>query len=242
MPAWAPRPDDRPPAHVKLLALDTSTEACTVALAIDGAIQERFELGTRHAERILGMVEALLAEGGIAVRQLDAFAFGRGPGSFTGLRIGAGVVQGLAFGADRPVVPVSSLAVLAQGVAQPRVLAAFDARMHQVYWGAYERTDQGLVTLRGEERVLAPADVPLPGGEGWWGAGSGWDAYHAALAARLGGRLSGWTPKAYPHAGDLARLALPALAAGRWVRAEDAVPVYIRDQVAVKQRPRDPTG
>lgn len=229
------------PAHVKLLALDTSTEACTVALWIDGRTLERFELGTRHAERILTMVDELLAEAGVALRQLDALAFGRGPGSFTGLRIGAGVVQGLAFGTDRPVVPVSSLAVLAQGQQRQRILAAFDARMQQVYWGLYERAHDGLVELRGDEQVIAPADVPLPPGESWWGAGSGWDQYHDVLTARLAGRFAGWTPSAFPHAADLARLAVSALAAGRTVRAEEAVPVYIRDEVAVKRKPRDRT-
>ncbi len=226
---------------MKLLALDTSTEACTVAVSIEGRALERFELGTRHAERILIMVSELLAEAGVGLAQLDAFAFGRGPGSFTGLRIGAGVVQGLAFGVDRPVVPISSLAALAQGQKADRVLAAFDARMQQVYWGAYERSPQGLMALRGEERVIAPAHVPLPEGEGWQGAGTGWDQYHDTLTARLAGRLAGWTPGAFPHAADLARLAVPALAAGRAVRADEAVPVYIRDEVAVKQRPRDRT-
>lgn len=227
---------------MKLLALDTSTEACTVALLLDGRVLERFEPGTRHAERILGMVEELLAEAGVALRELDAFAFGRGPGSFTGLRIGAGVVQGLAFGADRPVVPVSSLAALAQGQAGKRILAAFDARMQQVYWGGYARTREGLVELVGEERVAAPAEVPLPEGGGWRGAGSGWDQYHELLTARLAGRIEGWTPNAFPRAADLARLALPVLAAGRAVRAEEAVPVYIRDEVAARRRPRGPTG
>jgi tRNA threonylcarbamoyladenosine biosynthesis protein TsaB len=227
---------------VKLLALDTSTEACTVALLIDGRILERFELGMRHAERILSLVDEVLAEGGVSLGSLDALAFGRGPGSFTGLRIGAGVVQGLAFGTDRPVVPVSSLAALAQGQRGDRILAAFDARMQQVYWGAYVRTPEGMVELSGEECVVAPDAVPLPPGQDWCGAGSGWDVYHAVLTTRLAGQLAGWTPKAFPRAGDVARLALPLFASGRAVRAEEAVPVYIRDEVAVKQRPRDPAG
>ena len=115
------------------------------------------------------MVQEVLAESGLSLKQLDAIAFSRGPGSFTSLRIGAGVAQGLAFGADLPVIPVSSLAVLAQGVDAPKVLAAFDARMNQVYWGAYVRNAEGLVESVGNEIVIAPVDVPLPEGQGWVG-------------------------------------------------------------------------
>src|SRR5687767_3120441 len=160
---------------MKLLALDTSTEACSVALAIGDDVVERFELEQRHGERLLGMVDELLTQGGIALTQLDAIAFGRGPGSFTSLRIGAGVVQGLAFGADLPVVPVSSLAALAQGSGAPKVLAAFDARMRQVYYGAFVRAGDGLVTPAGPEVVIDPAKLPLPEGTSWTGTGSGWD-------------------------------------------------------------------
>jgi len=144
---------------MKLLALDTSTEACTVAIAVDGRAMERFSVGGNHSEQILPMVQELLAEAGASLKELDAVVFGRGPGSFTGLRIAAGVTQGLAFGADRPVVPVSSLAALAQGQNADRVLAAFDARMQQVYWGAYVRGPGGLVELTGEESVLAPSEI-----------------------------------------------------------------------------------
>jgi tRNA threonylcarbamoyladenosine biosynthesis protein TsaB len=132
---------------VNILALDTSTEACSVAIWSDGAVTDRFEYGTQHSERILAMVDELLAESGFALARFDAIAFGRGPGSFTGLRIGAGVAQGLAFGADIPVTPISSLAALAQGVDAPRVLAAFDARMNQVYCGAYVKNAQGIIEL-----------------------------------------------------------------------------------------------
>jgi tRNA threonylcarbamoyladenosine biosynthesis protein TsaB len=146
-----------------ILALDTSTEACSVALWADGAVTERFELGSQHSERILPMTQEALAEAGVALTQIDAVAFGRGPGSFTGLRICAGVAQGLAFGADVPVLPVSSLAALAQGIEAPGVLAAFDARMDQLYWGAYVRNARGLVELSGAEKVLAPRDIPANG-------------------------------------------------------------------------------
>jgi tRNA threonylcarbamoyladenosine biosynthesis protein TsaB len=131
-------------------------------------------------------------------------------------------------------VPVSSLATLAQGVDAPRVLAAFDARMQQVYWGAFRRNAQGLMELQGSEQVLAPAQVPTPEGEGWVGAGPGWDAYHGALEAQLGGQLTAWLPQRLPHAADLAVLAAAAFREGRAVAPEQALPVYVRDDVAVK--------
>lgn len=202
----------------------------------DGAALERFELGSKHSERILDMVREALAEAGLALTQLDALAFGRGPGLFTGLRIGAGVAQGLAFGADLPIVPISSLATLAQGQPAPRVLAAFDARMHQVYFGAYARAANGLVELEGSEAVLAPGTAPLPVAPDWVGAGSGWDEYHVELLRRLGDCVSTWHRHAYPHAADLARLGAAAYAAGAAVPVEQALPVYLRDEVAVKPR------
>lgn len=223
---------------MKLLSLDTSTEACTVAVWVDGAVNERFELGTSHSDRILAMVQEVLADSGLALSQLDAIAFGRGPGSFTGLRIGAGVTQGLAFGADRPVVRVSSLAALAQGEPADKVLAAFDARMHQVYWGAYVRNARGLMELAGTESVLAPDQVSLPEDTGWTGAGNGWDQYAEALQTRLGVHVTGWRKGVCPHARYVAALGAAGLAAGQAVAAEQAVPVYIRDDVAIKQSRR----
>lgn len=223
---------------MKLLALDTATEACTVALWQDGQVLERHETGGQHAERLLPMVNALLAEAGLVLTQLDALAFGRGPGSFTGLRIGAGVIQGLAFGADLPVVPVSSLAALAQGVDAPNVLAAFDARMQQVYWGAYCRNPQGLMALQGAEQVLAPQRVPVPDGAEWVGAGQGWDVYHAALHSRLGDHLKAWVPQQLPLARHVAGLGVAAFREGAALSAELALPVYLRDDVAAKQSAR----
>lgn len=219
---------------MKLLALDTATEACSVAVWLDGVVWERCERLREHSRRILGMVEEVLAESGLVLAQLDAIAFGRGPGSFTGLRIGAGVAQGLAFGARLPVVPVSSLAALAQGEEADKVLAAFDARMHQVYYGAFVRGDDGLMRPEGEECVVAPERLPLPEGEGWVGAGSGWDEYHARLLERLGPRVRKWRPGRFPRARHLAQLAAPAFQAGCAVPPEQAVPVYLRDEVAVK--------
>src|SRR3990172_5272359 len=222
---------------MKLLALDTATEVCTVALWLDGEVLERFEPGGQHSERILPMVDALLAQAGLALGQLDALAFGRGPGSFTGLRIGAGVAQGLAFGADLPVVPVSSLAALAQGQDAPKVLAAYDARMQQVYWGVYARNAQGLMGLQGGEIVIAPKDVPMPDGAGRMGAGGGWDQYAGELSLRLGDKIKEWRRQCLPRARHVAELGAAAFQAGQAVPPEQALPVYVRDEVAVKKSP-----
>ncbi len=221
---------------MKLLALDTSTEACSVALWVGGQVHERIDHGQHHSELILTMVQQVLAEGGLTLKQLDAIAFSRGPGSFTSLRIGAGVVQGLAFGANLPVVLVPSLAVLAQGVDAPKVLAAFDARMNQVYWGAYARNEKGLMELQGQEIVIAPAAVPLPEGSGWVGAGSGWDQYAAVLTTHLGSRVSEWRKQVFPKARHVAELGLELFKAGQTVTAEQALPVYVRDEVAAKMK------
>ena len=220
---------------LKILALDASTEACSVALWTDGKVLERFETGSQHSERILPMVQEILAAGGQALTQLDVIAFGRGPGSFTGLRICAGVVQGLAFGADLPVVPVSSLAALAQGVEAPRVLAAFDARMHQVYWGAYVRNAQGMAEPVGEEKVLTPMQVPVPDDAGWVGVGSGWDQYAALLTARLKNRVAAWRAQCFPRARFVAQLGVYLYEKGMALSPEQALPVYLRDNVAAKQ-------
>lgn len=221
---------------VKILALDTSTDACSAAVWVDGDVVERFELGGRHSERILTMVHEVLAESGLTLSRLDAVAFGRGPGSFTGLRIAAGVAQGLAFGADIPVAPVSSLAALAQGVDAPKVLAAIDARMNQVYSGAYVKNGEGNTELFGNESVMAPSELPLPAGNDWVGAGSGWDQYHPVLLARLGGCVIDWRRQVYPRARHVGRIGAVLCQSGTTLPAERALPVYIRDDVAVKMK------
>lgn len=216
-----------------LLALETATEACSAALAINGEIRERFEIAPRgHSQLILPMVDELMAEADIAIKQVDAIAFGCGPGAFTGLRIAVGVTQGIAFAADLPVVPVSTLAALAQGCESDRVLAAIDARMEEVYWGMYQRNPEGIMVVQGEECVVSPAQVPLPEGNNWNGAGTGWGSYGAVLEAHCAGQLSGWEGEKLPHAADVAKLGIAGYNAGVSVSAEKALPVYLRDQVA----------
>lgn len=221
---------------MKILALDTSTEACSVALAIDGVVLDDVVFGQQHSSRILSMVDALLTKADLRLDQLDAIAFGRGPGLFTGLRIGTGVVQGLAFGADLPVIRVSSLAALAQAQEASHVLTAVDARMSQVYWGAFTRDAGGAFQLIGQECVVAPEALPLPPAARWLGVGSGWDRYAEALTNRLGTRLESWLPERYPHAREVAALAAIDFQRGQAVAPEQALPVYVRDQVAHKPR------
>ncbi len=208
-----------------------------MALLTDGHTRERFELGIQHSSLILAMVDEVLAEAALALADLDALAFARGPGSFTGLRIGVGVVQGLAFGAGLPVVPVSSLAAIAQGQRQSHVLAAFDARMSQVYWGAYRRGPDQVMTLVGDECVAAPGKVPLPEAGDWFGVGSGWDRYSDELIARLGDRVRDWAQGGHPHARDVARLGEVGLNNHEAVSAEQALPVYLRDNVVMRPTP-----
>lgn len=222
---------------MRLLAIETASEACSAALAYDGQVAERFEVIPRaHARLILTMVDALLGEAGLSLGALDAIAFGRGPGAFTGVRVAASVTQGLAFGADLPVVAVSTLQALALGARRSSghdcVLAALDARMDEVYWGAYRGAAGAGMVSAGAERVTPPESVPLPGEAGWYGAGSGFERYGPRLAARLGSALAGVIGGCLPRARDVAALGLDGLRAGAAVTPEQALPVYLRDEVA----------
>ncbi|QNP41271.1 tRNA (adenosine(37)-N6)-threonylcarbamoyltransferase complex dimerization subunit type 1 TsaB [Lysobacter solisilvae (ex Woo and Kim 2020)] len=219
---------------MKLLALETATEACSVALWLDGEVRERFELAPRrHAELTLPWAEQLLAEAGVAKSQLDAIAIGRGPGAFTGVRLAVALGQGIALALDRPVVPVSTLAALALQAQGLRVLAAIDARMGEVYAAAFELRDGDAVALDAE-RVLPPDAVLLPDdAAGWHGVGTGFAAQGDALATRLASRFASIDAGALPHAADIARLAAAAFARGEAVAPEFAEPAYLRDNVAL---------
>jgi tRNA threonylcarbamoyladenosine biosynthesis protein TsaB len=226
----------------RLLAIETATEACSVALLLGDEARERFEIAPRrHAALLLPFAEALLADAGVALHQLDGIAFGRGPGSFTGLRIAAGMAQGMAFGADLPVIPVSTLAALAQGLVRDQgaqeVLAALDARMQEVYWGAYRATRNGLVEVVGEECVTSPSRVPIPAGGLWSATGSGWASYGEILAPRCGLPPERVHAHRQPHAADTARLAAALFQRGSVLSPQEAAPVYLRDRVADNPTP-----
>jgi len=221
---------------MQVLAIDASTEMCSVALGGPAGFVERAEhAGQRHSELLLPMIQALLADAGTALPGLDGIAFGSGPGSFTGLRIACGIAQGLAFGSDLPVVGVPTLAAMAEdartsGLGE-RVYAALDARMHEVYVAAYEH-DPMLWHARVAPAVVRAEEAPQPPGPGWLGVGPGFAAY-PALRKRLAGALAACDPTLLPTATAIGRLALPILAAGEGVAAAAAAPLYVRHRVAL---------
>lgn len=224
----------------KILALDTSTDACSVALHLNGEIKEDFRIIPRqHTQQLLPMVEAMLAEAGIAVTELDAIAFGRGPGSFAGIRIATGVTQGLAYAADLPVLPISTLAAMALKAAEAEgaeyVVAALDARMNEIYAAAYrlDYQEQKLLTLL-DEKVCAPADLELPEHE-FLAVGSGF-GYINSMSAQVQAQVSVSEQSYYPSAAAMLDLAMQDWQAGRAVAAEQALPVYLRDEVAWKKK------
>jgi len=221
---------------MKILGFDTSSDTCTVALIINHQLFARSERGSQHSEHLLELVDSVLGEAGTTLAQLDAIAFGRGPGSFTGLRIGAGVAQGLAFAAGLQLIPVSSLQVLAQGVESNRIVTAVDARMAQVYWCAFERDQSGIAQPIITEQVLAPEAIEVPPGPDWVGVGSGWSAYEGQLRPRADGRVHVSESNGAPEARHLISIAAAVWRLNGAVVPEAGIPVYVRDQVAEKSR------
>ena len=227
---------------MKLLAFETATEACSVALYVDGHIIARHEVAPRkHAEYALPWAEALLAEAGIKRSQLDAIAISRGPGAFTGVRLAIAIAQGIALALDKPMVVMSTLQVIAASVPpanagegkKQRILAAIDARMGEVYVGAFERNGDALLALS-NETVCAPQAVTLPDDLGGWHAvGTGFSAVDGALALHLGSQLTSIDASVLPHAADVARLAVAAYARGEAVAPERVEPAYLRNNVAL---------
>jgi len=227
---------------MKILALDTSTEYLSLALSLNGKILTRdIHAGQSHSQQILPLLRELLDEAGITLTQLDGIAFGAGPGSFTGLRIGCGVAQGLAFGANLPVIGVSTLMALAQNTEADRVIACLDARMGEVYHAAYIRNAQGWDEVSAPG-LYKPDTVPAVEGEGWVGVGTGWVVYREQLQARYGDQLGQIMIEAFiydhPNASSIIEIAEPMFAAGLGRPAAEAAPVYIRNKVALKMSER----
>lgn len=242
---------------MKLLAVETATEACSAALFIDGMVAERFQWAPKeHTRLILPMIDGLMAEAGLNPRDLDGLAFGCGPGSFTGVRIATGIIHGIALGADLPVVPVSTLAAIAQdffdrhqdeaqrathktqnGRVSDVAFTAMDARMGEIFFGAYQRGERGFAELLGREAVTPAPLIEFPDRVGA-GIGSGWGVYQQELMARLDGRVDSVETDHLPRAGAIARLGARGFELGLAVDVEQAMPVYLRDKVARKESER----
>jgi len=224
---------------MKILALDTSTEACSAAVLNDDVIASRYTIAPRqHAELVLSMCDEVLGEAGCTLQEIDAIAFGRGPGAFTGVRIATGVVQGMAFAHKLPVVPISSLAAMAhvawRKTGAKHIMTAIDARINEVYWACYECSEEGIVEVIAE-RVCLPADIELPTGGEWLGVGTGWQTYQQALSAKAAALVHEEIPELFPDATDIAQLARHEVIADKALPAEMALPVYLRDDVAKKK-------
>lgn len=215
---------------MKILAIDTATEACSAALYLEGKVHERFaNAGRSHTELLLPMVRELMAEAGTSFNQLDGIACGIGPGSFAGVRIGVGYVKGAALALGLPVVGVSSLAMLAQGAMEQghqRVLPVIDARTQEIYWGKY---DAGRAI--GPDTVSLPQDLTATG-DGWIGVGSGWKTYGEILRTRVPGATVA-DADALPRAGAALTLAVPEFIAKLTISADELVPAYLRNKVAL---------
>lgn len=225
----------------RILAIDTATEGCSAALYIDGEVQQEFALAPRqHTQLILPMIESLLAAAELKINQLDALAFGCGPGSFTGVRIATGVVQGIGFAADLPVLPISTLASIAQLVYDDhkaeKVLTAIDARMTQVYWAQYKLADKGLMRLVGIEDVLNPDATPSVDGGNWVAAGNGWQVYNEMLRPAYLDNITHTYAHVLPQSSSMAKLAADAYQRNEAIEAKYAVPVYLRNNVAKQSR------
>ncbi len=224
---------------MKILALETSTEYCSVALWQDDVTIARCEpAGQKHSELLLPMLSALFQDAGCGIQDMDGIAFGSGPGSFTGVRIACGATQGLALGAVLPVAGICTLQALAQGSGRSRVIAALDARMGEIYCAAYEKRQGRWMTVC-EPLLCKPEDAPQVAGGDWFGAGSGFAAFGTELQTRYAGQLSGVDAAAVPQAADIAALGALQFASGQGMDGAQAQPYYLRDKVALKTAERE---
>jgi len=224
---------------MNILALDTCTESCSAALLYQGELFEQIEMTQRgHSDLILGMMDTLFKQAGTSISSVDVLAFGRGPGSFTGVRVGVGVAQGIAFARDIPVVPISSLAAVAQDATDKFqvefIAVAMDARMGEVYCASYQVVN-GIVQLLGEERVCPPEQFIPEQDHQWLAVGTGWGVYEQELRENFADKLSEVSVEHYPYASRIITLAQIEITAGRLLTADKAMPVYLRNNVAKKK-------
>ena len=226
---------------MQILAIDTSTEFLSLALWLNGRVLSRdIHAGQTHSQQILPTLRELLNEAQIELNALDGIAFGAGPGSFTGLRIACGVAQGLAFGANLPVVAVSTLQALAQQSGAEKVIACLDARMGEIYHAAYEKNKGEWIEVSAPA-LFKPEDAPKVNGGDWVGVGTGWLVYPDVLQAVYGEQLREMPAPdhhSHPAATSIAELALTTFEAGLARPAHEAAPIYIRNKVALKMSER----
>ena len=221
---------------LKILALDTSTDACSVAILADGESHQRFVIAKQqHTKLVLPMIQELLAETQLTLKQLDAIAFGCGPGSFTGVRLAASIVQSLAFTTDLPVVKISTLRLLAQEAYarfdKPKVIVAQDARMQELYWGEYQVDVDGVMQPISPDRLIAPEKVKIIADDDFIGVGTGWKIYGDILVKHCN-NVSKVDLSIYPQASYVAQLAVTDFTKGLAVSAAEALPTYLREEVA----------
>lgn len=219
---------------MNILALDTSTEGCSVALLKERTIIDRYEIAPqKHTELILPMIEEVLNLSSMTKKEINAVAFTEGPGSFTGLRIAIGVAQGLCFALDIPAIPLSTLRVIAQRAfrenGQSRVLVALDARMQEIYWGAYQLSTDNIMQKIMDDTLSRPEGLSLPEEQSWFGAGNGWQIYSEELKPLIGS-LTGHS-LLLPHARDMIPLALDLVAKGQYILPPQIMPQYLRNKV-----------
>ena len=224
---------------MNILALDTCTECCSTALLFDGQLYEQTELTQRgHSNMILGMMDALFKQAGTTIDCIDALAFGRGPGSFTGVRVGVGVAQGIAFARNIPVIPVSTLAAVAQDAADrlevTHIAVAMDARMGEIYCASFVN-ENGVVHCIDEERVCPPEAFTASGMQIWTGIGTGWGVYEQILRSGFADKLDQVSVEHYPQATAIIKLAEQLASQGHLLQADQAMPVYLRNNVAKKK-------
>ncbi len=237
---------------MKLLALDTSTDACSVALCINDEVQVDHRIAPqKHAQLLLPMIDRMLSDAGLKATDLDGIAFGCGPGSFTGVRIAAATTQGIAFGADIGVIPISSLQALAQGASRTHqathTIACIDARMSEVYWGAYVIDEAGYAQTHIPDSMCPPADLVLPSDDKkqmWSLLGTGADEYIDEIKTSIASKgltfeeLVQHVPDAWPNAQDVLRVASPLVLTGNLKSADEALPIYLRNRVALTEAQR----
>jgi tRNA threonylcarbamoyladenosine biosynthesis protein TsaB len=224
---------------VNILAFDTSTEYLSIAI-LKGDVWFQYDCnaGQTHSQIILPQIQVLLESAGLQLSDMNGIAFGAGPGSFTGVRIAAGVAQGLGFGANLPVVSVCTLLTLAQASGADKVIACLDARMGEVYHAAYQKTDGQWKSII-EPGLYNPDSVPAVAGVNWIGVGSGWQAYNERLGSVYAGQLQAVQPQLLPAAEAIINLALPIFINGEAKPASGAMPIYIRNRVALKTAERE---